>query len=560
MKPKGRDLPAPKTIGANAAFWPRLLFGETSLVSLVVISGLLLVFSGWLLAAPGRVVSGTMTWDLFFNLSGAWYLHNGQVAHVDYHDPVGSLYFWLTQLGFLITGPSIFAVVIGQFIITAGLFVAAVLACVRRLPLLASVVFVLFACLLVLIPTNIGDLMDDFTVAMSYNAYGWSALCILSLILFLPPRRPQETAWIDMAVAAALIAALYYLKITYFLAAIVELAVACVIAEHIRAHAKAWAAIAAVLLLNAVAPYNWPYLNDIAAVIGTGGVRVSRYAALLALSANASELSIYLGLTAIAVALWRSGHASVRLPLTAGILIVETLAILSQNAQLRGLPLCVVIVYLLYDEFRRNPALGGRRGTQWVLIALLILPGAFVFSATASIAAYYKRGTSNVALFTVDRTNMRGLAVPFDIKITQPVFSYLDDEYTWLGKAHPPGDGTRPTQYEYVQSILEAAALFDESEGRPGGIVVLDQVNPLPFVLGRRASSGNNLWKAPEFPWLSAEAQFGDANFVLIPKQSTHGTVTEMAVALYGTYLSEHFPVRRETRRWVLLGRSRLLK
>ena len=345
MKPKGRDLPAPKTIGANAAFWPRLLFGETSLVPLVAISGLLLVFSGGLLAAPGRVVSGTMTWDLFFNLSGAWYLHNGQVAHVDYHDPVGSLYFWLTQLGFLITGPSIFAVVIGQFIITAGLFVAAVLACVRRLPLLASVVFVLFACLLVLIPTNIGDLMDDFTVAMSYNAYGWSALCILSLILFLPPRRPQETAWIDMVVAAALIAALYYLKITYFLAAIVELAVACVIADHIRAHAKAWAAIAAVLLLNAVAPYNWPYLNDIAAVIGTGGVRVSRYAALLALSATASELSIYLGLTAIAVALWRSGHASVRLPLTAGILIVETLAILSQNAQLRGLPLCVVIVY-----------------------------------------------------------------------------------------------------------------------------------------------------------------------------------------------------------------------
>lgn len=48
-----------------------------------------------------------MTWDLLFNLAGAWHLHNGQVPHVDFHDPVGQLYFRLTQLGFWLCGPTL---------------------------------------------------------------------------------------------------------------------------------------------------------------------------------------------------------------------------------------------------------------------------------------------------------------------------------------------------------------------------------------------------------------------------------------------------------------------
>jgi hypothetical protein len=47
-----------------------------------------------------------MTWDLLFNLAGAWHLRFGHVPHVDFHEPVGQLNFLLTEAGFLLVGPS----------------------------------------------------------------------------------------------------------------------------------------------------------------------------------------------------------------------------------------------------------------------------------------------------------------------------------------------------------------------------------------------------------------------------------------------------------------------
>ena len=68
-------------------------------------------------------------------------------------------------------------------------------------------------------PANVGDRPEQYTFAMSYNRYGWSAYSILALILFVPPREERDRkdgAWIDIAVAGGLLAAMFYLKITYF--------------------------------------------------------------------------------------------------------------------------------------------------------------------------------------------------------------------------------------------------------------------------------------------------------------------------------------------------------
>ena len=43
-----------------------------------------LLAAALLLIAPGAVLSRDMTWDLLFNLSGAWHIHNGHVPHVDF--------------------------------------------------------------------------------------------------------------------------------------------------------------------------------------------------------------------------------------------------------------------------------------------------------------------------------------------------------------------------------------------------------------------------------------------------------------------------------------------
>jgi hypothetical protein len=85
---------------------------------------------------------------------------------------------------------------------------------------------------------------------------------------------------------------------------------------------------------------------------------------------------------------------------------------------------------------------------------------------------------------------------------------------------------------------------------------VLDQVNPLPFMLGLEPPRCGSLWSGAGAPTHSAEAYLGDADHVLIPKFTTNAAWTERAQSLYGVYLGRHFPHRVEGRSWFILSRE----
>ena len=533
----------------------RLLVDDAPLVPLILLSGAALAASAWLLMAPSHVLSRAMTWDLLFNLAGAWHLHNGHVAHVDFHDPIGRLYFLLTEAGFWFRGPTIFAFNVADAIVAAAMFVAGIAATARRLPLLPALVFVILTGELVLMPIAVGGAVTEYTFAMSYNAYGWSALTVLSLILFLPPRVRPDLGWLDVAVGGALIVILYYLKVTYFMVAMAELAVAFAVCSHVRARWLAWGIVAIMAALNAIAPYNWAYLGDIHAAAVAGAVRGRVSDLFVTLSANIPELSLYTGVFVISLALWRTGRAPLRLPVAAAALIVLGVAVLSQNTQMRGVVVGTVVLFLLYDQLRGATARDRPHGMTWLLAALLVLPVASSTKRVASVVGYYLEATNESDLFVVDRTNLRGLAVRSQADTLLDEFSARRSDYTLLNRARTVGTTNEVSEFEYVQTLLEAAALFDGTQGRDGGIVLLDQVNPLPFMLGRAPPRGGSLWLDPQFPWQAPEVLLADANFVLIPKFSTSLGATRTALARYGAYLAEHFPVRSETRSWILLGR-----
>lgn len=530
--------------------WTMLLIDDARPGPLVAIAGAVLAACAWLLASPDRMVSRLMTWDLLFNLEGAWRIRAGQVPHVDFHDPLGSLSFWPTVAGFWLVGTSVFAFIVGQLLVAGVMFAAAATTSVRRLPLAPAILFVLFACLQVLVPTNTGGLFDHFTFAMSYNAYGWAALCVLSLILFLPPRRGSAPAWPDVVVGGVLIAALFYLKITYFLVALGLLAAAFLVCRHIRAQPIAWGMVGAAALANVAAPFNWHYLGDIAATIQAGAVRSGWDTAIVLVTANATELSLAAGVLLVAVALWRAGQAPLRLPAAAAVLIGAALAVLSQNAQLRGLPLCGVALFLMYEQVRRN--LAGYAGVAWVLLAILVVPAANVATATASMVSYFDTATHSGANFVVDRTNLRGLAVPLR---QDEAVANDDATYLWVNRIRSVGGNIKLSQYEYVQTILEAAAMFHERQDRPGAVLVLDQVSPLSFVLGRPPARGGTLWMDTAFAWQPAEVALAEVAHVLVPKLSTYPGLTEEAVARYGAYLEAQFPLRSESPGWFLFSR-----
>jgi hypothetical protein len=106
-----------------------------------------------------------------------------------------------------------------------------------------------------------------------------------------------------------------------------------------------------------------------------------------------------------------------------------------------------------------------------------------------------------------------------------------------------------------VNTLLEAAHHLQGGRHRPGAIVLLDQVNPLPFMLGRLPPRGGNLWSGSGAPAQPPEKLFADADYVLIPRFSTYSAWTEQAELDYGPYLAQAFPIHEETRSWVILGR-----
>jgi hypothetical protein len=519
----------------------------------LVLAGLPVLAAAWALFSPPVMLSNAMLHDLLFNLSGAWHVYSGQVPHVDFHDATGQLSFLLTALGFALLGPGPFAFLVNVAIMAAVLFAAAFLAAIRRLPLLPAALFVVFAILLALMPANVGDRPEQYTFAMSYNRYGWSAFSILALILFMPPRGQKDRAWIDIAVAGGLLAAMFYLKITYFAVGLASVGFALLSHAHVNRHWRAWLAVSALLILNALAPHNQAYLGDILAWSTSGAVRKALGLHVYNFVAAIGQYGPYLAAVVVALWLWWSGRATFRLPLTLLFLLVMSLLLLSQNSQAAGMPSATVVLFVLYDHLRATFAsLRNRDLAPW-LLTLLLFPLFTACGYAASLAGYKVQARHEHGLYVVDHTNMRGLAVPEGERGTYLSFSYSFD-YPARSKTQPSKPLYQLSDYEYVLVLMEAADLLSGRE--PGGIALLDSVNPLPFMLGLQPTRGANLWSTWSAPARSPAEYLATVRHVLVPKFPTSPPWTEDMLRLYGGYLEEHFRRAAESRCWFLLVRS----
>ncbi|HEY2875868.1 MAG TPA: hypothetical protein VGJ56_28385 [Reyranella sp.] len=546
----------PGFLSAGAAWrralvvWLRDLRPSAAVV--LAAAGVPILVAAWALMSPPTLLSRTMTQDLLFNLAGAWQVHLGQVAHVDFHDPSGRLSFLLTALGFYLVGPSPQAFLVNVGVMTAVLFAAAFATAIRRLPLLPAVLFIIFASLLALVPANVGDRPDQYTFAMSYNRYCWSAFGILSLILFVPPQPGRAPAGLDLCVAGGLLLLMFYLKITYFAAGLVTVGFAVLFHRHVRHSWLAWLAVALLVTVNALAPWNKPYLADIHAWSTSGAIRngllvhFNNFIAAIALYAP------YLAAIAVAGWMWVFGRASFRFPLTLAFLFAVSLGLLSQNSQSLGLPTGVVMMLILYDRLRRHFAPVRNRDIAPLLLTLLFFPFFEASCFGASIAGYHAAAGAGRGLYVVDRTNLQGLSVPEGQRGTYLSFSRTFDYPGPAAEETPPR--YQLTDYEYVLSLLQASDALQHRS--PGGIALFDSINPLPFMLGRAAPGGANLWSTWNAPRQPAVEYLADVRYVLVPKFSLNPRWTEDMVKFYGDYLAGHFTTAAETPCWTLLIRT----
>jgi hypothetical protein len=393
---------------------------------------------------------------------------------------------------------------------------------------------------------------------MSYNRYGWSALCILTLILYVPPRNSRGGDWIDIGTVGFLLVAMFYLKVTYFVAGLAMLGLAVLICPAVRRRWRAWSLTGAVLVANALAPYNHPYLADIWDAAQAGAIRSSLSYHLLTFLPGAAEYAPYAAALAVVWLMWRCGRAPLHLPVAVAFIILIGLFVLTQNAQPGGVPLGIVIAFLIYDQLRHTlPREPAGNLTLWML-ALMVFPLASIVVSSASLAAYNVKARNPEGLSVVDRTQLQGLAVPAEEGDLLAAFSSGRVDSRMLGQVRMVGARYELSAFEYVETILEAAALFRDGQygHHPrGGVAMLDQVNPLPFTLGSEPPRGDNLWSGPIVPFQPAASFFAEADYVLVPKFSTLSAWTSKAMTEYGPFLADHYPFRKETRSWTLFSR-----
>ncbi|MGE4078609.1 MAG: ABC transporter substrate-binding protein [Reyranella sp.] len=518
---------------------------RTSSVHLVLLAILPVGLAMWAMLSPAIVLSNDMTWDFVYNLSGAWHLWNGQAEHLDFHDPLGLLSFLPTLFGFELVGLSPAAFLVGASLVSAVAFVSAALAAMRRLPLVPAAFFVVFVSLLPLRPANVGESLTAYTFAMSYNRYGWSLLAVLTLILFVPPRDDRRLDLLDTAIAGLLLTAFFYLKITYFAAGLALAVLAAIVSPHVRHRPAVPMIMAALIVLNAVAPWNHAYLADILDAVEAGAVRSKLTFHVNNFFTNVEASAAYVAAVLFAAWLWWRGLASLRLPVAVAGIFVVALFVLSQNHQTHGLPAAIVIAFLLYDHLRRRSDVMASAAP-----VLMIFPLFVVAASAISIWAYHVRAQDKSDLQVVAQTNLKGLAVPIERSGLLDAFAAGKPSHALLNWSRALQPHVELTATEYVDTIIEAAHLLADGQHRPGGVVVLDQVNPFPFMLGWVPPRGGNLWSATGAPVRPASEVFADADYVLIPKFSTDAAWTERAAKAYTEHLSKHYPKVEDTRSW----------
>jgi hypothetical protein len=511
-----------------------------------------------LMLSAGVIHSNAATWDLLFNLEGAWRLYTGQVLHVDFHDVLGDLPFAITALGFQIIGLKPIAFVVGECVLAAVFTAFAIVTVKDRLPTVPAFLFIFMNVLLILVPTVIGDWPVEFTFAMAYNRFGWSATSILFLILFIEPRGTRDPVWTDLVAGSVLTIGLFYLKITYFGVAVVAISLALLTSPHIRRHWLGWWGVLLLAILVAIGPMNDGYRADILFQIASGRIRSSPLPQASLFTKNGIEQIWVVG--EIIVLLYLSSQrAAARTDVLIGFYIwVTGFFLLSQNSQTESMPTYAVLALLLY--VRLGDWLKSATYPPLTLVSCLmtcallpLLP--LLFSNSFTLIMYNIKARHTAHAFVITTTNLQGLAVPTDSDDILDEVAAAGDRQDYFSRIRASRSGVELSQHEYIKTILALADFLRDKGAASARIVVIDQTNPLPFVLGAPAPRGDNLWSGGGIAWRPPEKALQEAEYVAIPRFPTERATLIEGLKAYHEYLLTRFVRRWETPYWTVLER-----
>ena len=398
---------------------------------------------------------------------------------------------------------------------------------------------------------------DNLSYAMFYNRWGWAAL--IPLFMMLAPRRDREQSLgiVEIAIIAAVLTFIFWLKATYFVAGVAGAGIYAFLNPR-PVRTLLWGAglTAAMILGIALMTGNLvAYINDI---IFAGQVSGARTESMLGLVRN--NLQDMLFAAAPLGVLAAMGRFTWRDALAGGVIMVMCLFIINQNGQLRNMSALIVLgaygaVRVLQEDSAHRMARIGAVGAFAMLSLAITLDRGLVLvdQAYATLReqvrppAPWAREPALRNVYVPERESLFNRAVNMSETPADRLYN------VWL--SGQLGRRQELRQGEYMETLM--AGVDDlETVIRPGeSVTTLDMTNPFPFLMNARAPKGSWLTlhknrtvseqKHPE-----AEAIFADADHVMIAKMSMVQATADLMRDIYSPWLDANYGDRVETAYW----------
>lgn len=511
--------------------------------------------------------------DSFIFFDSTYRIANGLTPSTDFPTALGAAQFYLPAWAAWMTGGYAGSVELASVWVALALGLACACLGATRFPIpvtatLAAIVFLVTvpAALLeqwggpsqTLVDGEIENLGDNLSLAMFYNRWGWAAL--IPVFMVLAPRRDRDEApgLVEIAVLAAVLTFMFWLKATYFVVGVAGAGVYAFLNPR-PVRTLLWGAgfTAAMTLALGLAMGNLvAYINDI---IFAGQVSGGRADSVLGLiRENLRDMFFAAAPLAVLAVI---GRMTWRDLLAGGFILVACLFIINQNGQLRNMSALIVLAAYGVarvvqeagvDRMARLAAIGAFAMLSLAIIldrGLVMIDQAYATLREQSRpAAPWARETALRNVYIPERESLLDRTVA-----TTPATVDGRLHNFWLSGQF--GRRQELRQGEYMETLL--AGVDDlKPVVKPGeSITTLDMTNPFPFLMNARVPKGG--WLTLHMNRTISEAKhpapdvmFADTDHVMISKMSMVQSTADLARDLYGAWLDQHYASRVETTYW----------
>jgi hypothetical protein len=514
---------------------------------LILLLGIILLTAGFLVKMGATVVL-CFPADIAGTLDGGWRVINGQIPHVDFYTPLGSVTHLVVALGMRLAGPCVSSIAYANacLLIVMALWAWAIAR--TKMSAALSFLFALYAGFMVAATSTYGHEFKQLGYSAIYNRFG-VALTALVLIESLGCSRREfcRSALSLQGVSTGMsLAVTFFLKPNFFGVAALAVAAGVVLVPQNRHRWFGLCAGAAVVSFLMLA-----YLRfDIAALFqdmtmaakirGVGFVRNAFGMVTEPMVFNSVFLMLILWCIApCAEGYYRSSLApKIGQGLFVLFLIVAQAMLSLTNTQPPLATLFPAGALLVLEAARRaihreeavDPHAHIQNSTGWMTTVLLAL--------------YF------VASILVP--DMESLPYSVFMRLTEEPRMTADQKFA----APPLADMLAPRNPEYARSVNDGCELLRLHSQPSDRIVTMDLTNPFSFALQRPPPTGDALWwdehSFTKHVHPDAERVFEHAAVVMVPKYPISVQPEREPISVYAGFLKAHYTLAAESAFWKL--------